>query len=78
MKCKKYGKYSKILNTWLVIMAGTCQMLVRKANLEDPDQTASSEAVSSEAVSSGSTLFVRSGSPLFVLAFVAGNYCLNF
>ena len=29
----------------LVIMAGIYQMLVRIANREDPDQTASSEAV---------------------------------
>ena len=36
-------------------------MLVRKANTEDPDQTASSDAV-------------RSGSALFVDAFFADNY----
>ena len=36
------------------------KMLVKIANREDPDQTASSEAV-------------WSGSALFVLAFVAGN-----
>ena len=48
-----YGKSSKILNIllflfsnkMLVISAGTHKMLVRKANREDPDQTASSEAV---------------------------------
>ena len=48
-----YGKYSKIPNTFLifflnktlVIRAGIHKMLVRIANREDPDQTASSEAV---------------------------------
>ena len=40
-------------------------MLVRIANREDPDQTASEEAV-------------WSGSVLFVLAHLAGNYCLEF
>ena len=49
----RYGKCSKILNTFLVlfsnkmlvIRAGIHKMLVRIANREDPDQTASSEAV---------------------------------
>ena len=48
----------KILNTFLflfstkmlVIRAGIHKMLVRIANREDPDQTASSEAVWSESV----------------------------
>ena len=48
-----YSKNSKILNTFLgpfsnkmlIIRAGTHKMLVRIANREDPDQTASSEAV---------------------------------
>ena len=48
-----YGKCSKILNTILflistkmfVIRDGVHKMLVRIANREDPDQTASSEAV---------------------------------
>ena len=42
------GKCSKILNTThstLVIMAGMHKMLFRIANREDPDQTASEEAV---------------------------------
>ena len=48
-----YRKYSKILNIFLflfsnemlVIKAEIYEMLVRIANTEDPDQTASSEAV---------------------------------
>ena len=44
----------------LILKAGTHKMLVRIANREDPDQTASSEAVCS-------------GSALFVLAFLPGN-----
>ena len=40
-------------------------MLVRIANREDPDWTASSETV-------------LSGSALFVLAFMSGNLCLKF
>ena len=44
----------------VVIRAGIQKMLARIANREDPDQTASSEAV-------------RSGSSLFVKAFLAGN-----
>ena len=44
----------------LVIMAGTHKMHVRIANREDPDQTASSEAV-------------WSGSSLIVYAFLSGN-----
>ena len=48
-----YGKCSKISNTFhflfstkmLVIRAGIYKMIVRIANREDPDQTASSEAV---------------------------------
>ena len=63
-----YGKCSKIWNTLLflfynklvAIRAGINKMLVRIANREDPDQTASSEAV-------------RSGSALFVKAFFVGN-----
>ena len=48
----------------LVIMAGIHKMLVRIANREDPDQTASEEAV-------------WSGPSLFVKAFLPGNYfCL--
>ena len=50
---KKYGKSSKISNTFLflftnlvfIIRAGIHKMVVRIANREDPDQTASSEAV---------------------------------
>ena len=50
---ERYGKCSKILNTFhvlfsnkvLVIKAGICKMLVRLANREDPDQTALPEAV---------------------------------
>ena len=44
-----YGKWTKILNTSLSILSG---LLVRIANLEDPDQSASEEAVWS-----GSALF---------------------
>ena len=55
-KCKKnvfFGKCSKILNSFLflfsnkllVFRAGIHKMCVRIANREDPDQTASSEAV---------------------------------
>ena len=48
-----YGKCSKILNTFLILFsnkmlifrAGIHKILVRIANREDPDQTASSEAV---------------------------------
>ena len=48
-----YGIYSKISNTFLVVFenkmlvikAGISKMLVRIANREDPEQTASSEAV---------------------------------
>ena len=47
------------------IMGGIHKMLVIIANREDPDQTASSEAV-------------WSGSELFVTAFLAGNYNQNF
>ena len=48
-----YGKCSKIANTslfsdkMLVIKAGNSKMLARIANGEDPDQTASKEAVGS-------------------------------
>ena len=50
-----YGKCSKIQNTFLflfsdkmlVIMAATRKMPVKIANSEDPNQTASSEAVRS-------------------------------
>ena len=50
---ENYGKCSKISNTFLilfsnkmlVIRAETQKMLFRKANREDPDQTASEEAV---------------------------------
>ena len=48
----QYGECSKILNTFLlflnellIIKAGFNKMLVRVANSEDPDQTASEEAV---------------------------------
>ena len=44
----------------LVIQAGIHKLLVKIANTEDPDQTASEEAVCS-------------GSALFVYAFLAGN-----
>ena len=48
-----YGKCSKISNTFLILFsnkilifrAGIHKILVRIANREDPDQTASSEAV---------------------------------
>ena len=48
-----YGKFSKILNAFLVLFsnkmlvfrAGIHKMPFRIANREDPDQTASSEAV---------------------------------
>ena len=58
---KNYGKCSKISNTVLfpisnelmVLRSGIYKMLVRMANREDPDQTASSEADWS-----GSALFV--------------------
>ena len=47
------GKWSKILNTFLLLflykmlisMAGIDKMYARTANKDDPDQTASSEAV---------------------------------
>ena len=59
---QRYGKCSKISNTFLVqfsnkilvFKAGICKMFVRTAKREDPDQTASSEAVLS-----GSALFVK-------------------
>ena len=62
------GKYSKILytrlflfsNKMMVIKAGIHKFLVRVANSEDPDQTASSEVV-------------WSGSALFAKAFLAGS-----
>ena len=52
-KNRNYGKCSKISNTFLflfsnkmlVFRAGIHKFLVRVANREDPDQTASSEAV---------------------------------
>ena len=47
-------------NKMMVIKVGIHKMRVRITNREDPDQTASSEVV-------------RSGSALFVLAFLAGN-----
>ena len=47
-------------NKMLVLGTGIHYMLVRIANREDPDQTASSEAVTS-------------GSALFVLALLTGN-----
>ena len=61
---KHYGKRSNFFNTFLFLFskkmlfhrAGIYKMPVRIANSEDPDQTASSEAV-------------WSGSALFVLAF---------
>ena len=65
---KKKSKYSislSVLKILFVIRAGIHKVLVRKANREDPDHTAYSEAV-------------RSGSALFVLAFTASNYCLKF
>ena len=59
--CFTYGKCSKILNAFLFLFsnkillfrAGIHKMLVRIANREDPEQTASEEAVWS-----GSALFV--------------------
>ena len=69
----------------LVMRAGSLKMLVRISNREDPDQTASSEAVWS-----GSALFVFffdqnassevvwSGSALFVNAFLEGTSVQNF
>ena len=50
---KEYGKFYKILNTFiflasnkmLAIGAGIYKICVKIANREDPDQTASSEAV---------------------------------
>ena len=67
-----YGKCSKILNTFLFLvsnklllfMAGYHKMLVRTANTENPDQTASSEAV-------------WSGFAMFVLAFLVGTSVRN-
>ena len=67
-KMRFYRKCSKISNTFLflllnkmlVIRAGIHKLLVRIANMEDPDQTAFSEAV-------------WSGSALFGYAFLAGN-----
>ena len=46
-KCSKFSNTFLFLfsNKMLVIRAGTHTMLVRKTNREDPDQTASSEAV---------------------------------
>ena len=60
-KCSKNFEHFSlfVLNRTLVISATTHKMLVRIANREDPDQTASSEAV-------------WSCSALFVYAFVAG------
>ena len=66
-----YSKCYKILNTFLFLFANKMlvfriwilnihKKLVRIANRKDPDQTAPSEAV-------------RSGSVLFVKAFMAGN-----
>ena len=55
-KMTEYGKCTKILNTFLFLFvfgAGIHKMLVGIANRVDPDQTASSEAVLS-----GSALFV--------------------
>ena len=48
-----YGKYSKISNAFLILFSNKMmiiraeihKLLVRKANREDPDQTASEEAV---------------------------------
>ena len=57
----KFQQFShSILNKRLVFRAGIHKMLVRTANREDPDQTASSEAVCS-------------GSALSVEACLAGN-----
>ena len=49
----KYGRHSKILNKYLFLSSNeilvyqgwNCKILVKIANREDPDQTASSEAV---------------------------------
>ena len=68
-----HSKCSKISNTFLFLFsykmfgynAGIHKMIVRIANREDHDQTASEEAV-------------WSGSALFVLAFLTGNCVLNF
>ena len=51
--CFTYGKCSKILNAFLLLFsnkmllfnAGIHKMFFRKTNREDPDQTASEEAV---------------------------------
>ena len=51
--CRKYSKFSKISNTFLFLFsnkimfvrAGIRKILVRIANREEPDQTASEEAV---------------------------------
>ena len=62
-----YSKNSKISVFFLILLSNTCKMVIietgihkmlniRNLNIEDPDQTASSEAV-------------RSGSALFVKAF---------
>ena len=53
LKKRNYSKCSKISNTFLILFsnkmlifrAGIHKILVRIANWEDPDQTASSEAV---------------------------------
>ena len=68
-----YGKCSKISNIWLflfsnkmlVFRAGIHKMVVRIANREDPEQTASSVAVCS-------------GSALFVLVFRQATSVRNF
>ena len=60
VKVLKFGTlFSFFSQKMLVIRAGIQKMLVRIVNRDNPDQTASSEAV-------------RSGSVLFVLALLAG------
>ena len=62
---QKFATSLFLFTNKLVISAGSHKMLFWIANREDPDQTASSEAV-------------WSGSALFVFAFVVGNWCLKF
>ena len=54
-----------LTNKMLIIMTVIHKMLVKVANREDPDQTASSEAV-------------WSGSALFVYDFLPSIYCSKF
>ena len=68
-----YGKCSKIPNTFLALFSNKMfvfratihKMLIRIANREDPDQTASSEAV-------------QSGSAVVCLDLLSSNWCSKF